>query len=73
MNGINGLREAVKTAVDNRISNESRALRGVIRNGKFLSGSKSFPFVQAVDCDTSNGSKVWAQLSKNGSAVIVGK
>ena len=73
MNGIKGLADAIKTAVQNRVNEEAEAKRGTIKDGKFVSGSKSYPFVQAVDCDVSNGSKVWAQLSKSGTAVVIGE
>lgn len=70
--GVRELAAAVKSAVRWRIDNEARAKRGVIQNGRFISGSKSYPMIQAVDVDTSNGKRVWAQLSKNGNAVVVG-
>ena len=70
MDGIQGLVSAIRNAVDKRIKQEARALRGTIKNGMFQCGAKTFPFVQAVDCNTSG--KVWAQLSSNDTAVIVG-
>lgn len=73
MNGIQGLADAIKSAVQNRIDEESKAKRGTIQNGNFVSGDKSYPFIQAVDCNISNGSRVWAQLSRSGKAVIVGE
>ena len=72
MGGVRGLSEALKSAVDRRIAKEARALRGTIKNGMFQSGSKAYPFKQAVDCNTSAGNKVWAQLTPNNLAVIVG-
>lgn len=69
---VQRLTQAIKSAVDNRIQRETRALRGKIFGGLFQSGSKSFPYRQAVDCNTKNGSRVWAQLAPNGTAVIVG-
>lgn len=73
MNGIQGLADAIKSAVQNRIDEESKAKRGTIQNGNFVNGAKSYPFIQAVDCNISNGSRVWAQLSRSGKAVIVGE
>lgn len=70
---VKDLANAIKSAVQRRVDEESKAIRGTIQNGQFVSGSKSYPFVQAVDCDVSEGSRVWAQLSKNGKAVIVGE
>ena len=70
--GIQNLKSAIKTAVQNRVDEESRAVRGIINKGQFVSGSRAYPFTQAVDCDTSDGARVWAQISKNGTAVIVG-
>ena len=69
---VDNLANSIKAAVDKRVNEESRALRGTIQNSRFFSGSKSFPFTPAVDCNTVNGKKVWAQLSKNGTAVVVG-
>lgn len=67
---VQSLASNIKNAVDTRIRNEARALRGTVKNGTFISGSKSFPAKQAVDCNTRG--KVWAVPSTNGKAVIVG-
>ncbi len=72
MGGVQGLAEAIKNAVDRRIANEARAMHGTIKNGMFQTGTKSYPYKQAVDCNTNEGNKVWAQLDTNGNAVIVG-
>lgn len=69
---VQQLANSIKNAVDTRIANEARALRGTIQNGMFVSGAKSFPFKTAVDCHTFNGSRVWAQRAPNGKVVIVG-
>ena len=69
---IQRLATTIKSAVDSRVNEESRAKRGTIHNGRFISGAKSYPFTQAVDCNTGEGKRVWAQLSKNNTAVIVG-
>lgn len=63
---------AIKVAVDNRIKQEARALRGTICDGRFQYGSKSYPYKQAVDCNTAENSRVWAQLDNSGNAIIVG-
>ncbi|MBR1728040.1 MAG: hypothetical protein IJ728_00720 [Selenomonadaceae bacterium] len=60
----------IKSAVNKRIENESRAVRGMIKNGKFHSGNKSYPVKQAVECNTKR--KVWAVKTQNNKAVIVG-
>lgn len=70
MSGVQRLAEAIKTVIDRRIAREARALRGTIHNGMFQSGAKAYPFKQAVDCNLSN--RVWAQLTSNNAAVIVG-
>ena len=72
MKGIAGLANAIKAAVDKKVAEESRARHGTIQNGQFVSGSKSYPAIQAVDVDAGEGSRVWAQLDNNGNAVIVG-
>lgn len=69
---IQSLANSIKSAVDKRIEEEAQAKRGTIHNDRFISGSKSYPFTPAVECDTSEGARVWAQLSKDGKAVIVG-
>ncbi len=69
---VQNLANTIKSAVDKRIAEESRARRGTIQNGSFISGSKSYPFTAAVDCHTGNGRRVWAQLSTTGKAVVVG-
>ena len=70
--GIKSLGAALKNAVDRRIENEARAQRGTISNGRLQVGAKSYPFTTAVDVGAHNGSRVWAQLSKSGKAIIVG-
>ncbi|MBR6712130.1 MAG: hypothetical protein IKI76_03955 [Selenomonadaceae bacterium] len=70
--GVRELASAIKRVVDERIKREARAMRGTIQNGVFQSGSKSYPYKQAVECNTSSGSRVWALPSQNGDAVIVG-
>ena len=67
---IKDLSAAIKNAVDNRIKHEAMAKRGTIQNGKFHCGAKSYPYKLAVDCNL-NG-KVWAQLTPDGTAVVVG-
>lgn len=69
---VKSLAAAVARAVQRRIEQEARAMRGTIQDGRFVSGAKSYPMVQAVDVDTGENKRVWAQLSKNGSAVVVG-
>lgn len=70
--GVRELASTIKNAVDRRIQQEARAIRGTIQDGMFQSGAKAYPYKQAVDCDTSEGSKVWAMPATNGDAVIVG-
>ncbi len=69
---IQNLASSIKSAVDKRIAEESRARRGTIQGDRFISGGKSYPFAAAVDCNTGDGRRVWAQLSTNGKAVVVG-
>ena len=69
---IQELKDALKNAVDNRIKLEARALRGTVSNGMFRFNSKTYPFKLAVDCNINNGRRVWAQLTPNGTAVIIG-
>lgn len=70
--GVNSLANTIRQAVDDRIKREARALRGTIKDGMFQCGNKSYPIKQAIDCNVSNGRRVWAQLSSNNTAVIVG-
>ena len=72
MKGITGLTNTIKSIVQKRIDNESRAKRGTIQNGQFVSGSKSYPAIQAVDVNASAGNKVWATFDSKGNAIIVG-
>ena len=72
MNGILGLAAAIRAGLRNGQSQESRAQRGIIRNGRVHIGERSYPFRVAVDCNTGDGSFVWVQTSKGGIAVIVG-
>lgn len=70
--GVRELGSAIKNAVDRRIRQEALARRGTIQDGMFQSGAKAYPYKQAVDCDTSEGSRVWALPATNDVVVIVG-
>ena len=72
MNGILGLAAAIRAGIKNAQVGESQARRGRIQNGRVHIGEQSYPFRAAVDCNTSDGSLVWVQISKGGTAVIVG-
>ena len=72
MNGVVGLAAAIRAGMKNAQMDESKAQRGVIQNGRVHIGERSYPFRAAVDCNTSDGSLVWVQISRGGTAVIVG-
>ena len=72
MNGVLGLAAAIRAGLQNGQSQDSHAQRGIIRNGRVHIGERSYPFRAAVDCNTAEGSFVWVQISRGGTAVIVG-
>ena len=72
MNGVLGLAAAIRAGIKNSKVAESQAQRGRIQNGRIHIGERSYPFRAAVDCNTSDGSLVWVQISRGGTAVIVG-
>ena len=72
MNGVLGLAAAIRAGIKNSQVGESQAQRGRIKNGRVHIGERSYPFRAAVDCNTSEGSFVWVQISRGGTAVIVG-
>ena len=72
MNGILGLAAAIRAGIKNAQVGESQARRGRIQNGRVHIGERSYPFRVVVDCNTSDGSLVWVQISRGGTAVIVG-
>lgn len=72
MNGVMGLAAAIRAGLQNGQSQESRAQRGRIQNDRVHIGERSYPFRAAVDCNTGDGSLVWVQISRGGTAVIVG-
>ena len=67
---VQALANSIKQALEQKVQNESRAIRGTISNGRFYSGNKSYPFTRAVE---TTGDRVWAQLSPNNKAVIIGE
>lgn len=71
MNGILGLVAVIRAGIKNSKVVESQAQRGRIQNGRVHIGERSYPFRAAVDCNTSDGSLVWVQISRGGTAVIV--
>ena len=72
MNGVMGLAAAIRVGIKNSKVVESQAQRGRIQNGRVHIGEHSYRFRAVVDCNTSDGSLVWVQISKGGTAVIVG-
>ena len=72
MNGVLGLVAAIRAGIKNSQGGESQAQRGRIQNGRVHIGERSYPFRVAVDCNTSDGSLVWVQISRGVTAVIVG-
>ena len=72
MNGVLGLVAAIRTGLRNAQIGESQAQRGRIQNGRVHIGERSYPFRAVVDCNTSDGSLVWVQISRGGTAVLVG-
>lgn len=73
MNGVEGLADAIGIGVRNaRKKAEQKAQRGMIQGGMVRIGSRSYPFKAAVDVNTEDGCLVWVQISKAGTAVIVG-
>ena len=73
MNGIDGLAEALRAGRKRMRENaEQKAQRGVIENRRVRIGARSYPMKAAVDADTSDGSRVWVQIARDGTAVIIG-
>ena len=73
MNGVQGLADALRKSVkDTREKQEGKAQRGVIQGGRVRIGSHSYPFKTVVDCSTEEGALVWVQISKGGTAIILG-
>lgn len=73
MNGIDGLAEALRTGRKRMRENaEQKAQRGVIEDGRVRIGARSYPMKAAVDADTSDGSRVWVLIARDGTAVIIG-
>lgn len=72
MNGVLGLATTIRAGIKNSKVVESQARRGRVQNGRVHIGERSYPFRAAVDCNTSDGSLVWVQISRGGTAVIVG-
>ena len=70
---LRNLENNIKAAMDERIRNESRALRGTVKDGRFYCGNRSYPYESAVETKTSNGTKLWAQKTQNNSVVIIGE
>ena len=73
MNGVQGLADALRKSLkDTREKQEGKAQRGVIQGGRVRIGSRSYSFKAVVDCSTEEGALVWVQLSKGGTAIILG-
>ena len=73
MNGVQGLADALRKSLkDTREKQEGKAQRGVIQGGRVRIGARSYPFKAIVDCSTEEGALVWVQISKGGTAIILG-
>lgn len=73
MNGVKGLANVLQQRMRRaKKENSQQAQRGTIVNGKVRLGARSYPFRVAVDCNTGEGASVWVQLTKNGTAVVIG-
>ena len=73
MNGAQGLADALRKSLkDTREKQEGKAQRGVIQGGRVRIGSRSYSFKAVVDCSTEEGALVWVQISKGGTAIILG-
>ena len=73
MNGVQGLADMLgKSVKDTRERQEAKAQRGVIQGGRVRIGAHSYPFKSVVDCSTEEGLLVWVQISKGGTAIILG-
>lgn len=70
MRGMAGLAETI--AKSRRAKENSGAQYGIIHGGRVNIGSRSYPFVAAVDCPAEDGDGVWVLLTKGGMAVVVG-
>ena len=73
MNGVDGLAESLKIGMKHmKKKSEQKAQRGVIQGGRVHIGERSYPMTAAVDVGTDDGSLVWVQIAKSGTAVILG-
>jgi len=64
---------AYDTQMQLKINEYAKAKRGLIREGRFWSGGKSYAYRTAVDVKLKEGKTYWAQISQTGVAVIVGE
>lgn len=64
---------AMREAMSARIEREGRAMHGFVRDGKFCIGDKQLEPIQAIDLNLHTGKRVWAMMSANKKAVIVGE
>ena len=73
MNGVQRLADALRKSLkDTRERQEGKVQRGVIQGGRVRIGARSYPFKAVVDCSTEEGALVWVQISKGGTAIILG-
>lgn len=73
MNGVRGLVQILQQNIRQTKRHEHlQAQRGLIENNKVRIGARSYPFQVAVDCNTEEGASVWVQLTKNGTAIVIG-
>ena len=73
MNGVQGLADILRRRVKStKERQEVKAQRGVIQGGRVRIGSHSYPLKAVVDCSTGEGALVWVQISRGGTAIILG-
>lgn len=68
--GVRELAESIKSAADKKTN--VGAMRGYISGDNVVCRNQTYPYIAAIDCSTNSGDYVWFQLTKNGTAVILG-
>lgn len=71
-NSISELGDKISGAINRRVAKEACARRGKWQDGCFTCGNATYPAKIAVDVPLYNGAKVWAQLTPDGKAVVIG-
>lgn len=73
MQGTKGLAKFIAGYVKKRGREDGIAVRGRIAGTFVVVQNRSYPFVEAADINAGDGETVWCMITKENTAVVIGR